>query len=194
MENKKMSVKDLVNVGVFTVIYYVLFMISLMTGFIPVMAVFFPVLLALVGGIPCILFYTKVKSFGSVTVMGVLMGLAMFLMGYGFVPLLIGSGCGLVADLVMRAGGYRSFRTMLLGYVIFSLWVISAQIPMFLMGAAYAEMSRETQGDEYVEALAALLGRQMIPIVIAATVVAAIIGTYIGRAVLNKHFKRAGIV
>lgn len=44
MEKKNIGIKDLVNLGLFTAIYFVLFFISGMTGLIPVMAVFYPVL------------------------------------------------------------------------------------------------------------------------------------------------------
>ena len=47
MEKQKMNVKDLVNVGIFTVIYFVLFYICGMTGLVPFMAVFYTPLLAL---------------------------------------------------------------------------------------------------------------------------------------------------
>ena len=61
VQTSKIGVRDLVNVAIFTVIYFVIFYVCAMTGFVPVMAVFYPVLTAIIAGIPCILFYTKVK-------------------------------------------------------------------------------------------------------------------------------------
>ena len=40
MMNDRIGVKDLVNVGIFTALYFVMFFISGMSGLIPVMAVF----------------------------------------------------------------------------------------------------------------------------------------------------------
>ena len=111
MEKQKMNVKDLVNVGIFTVIYFVLFYICGMTGLVPFMAVFYTPLLALIAGIPCVLFFTKTEKFGMVTIMGVLMGLIIFLMGYGYYGLILGICCGLVADLIMKAGKYKSWKS-----------------------------------------------------------------------------------
>ena len=161
MEKQKMNVKDLVNVGIFTVIYFVLFYICGMTGLVPFMAVFYTPLLALIAGIPCVLFFTKTEKFGMVTIMGVLMGLIIFLMGYGYYGLILGICCGLVADLIM--------------------------------GDTYVEMYRSSQGDAYADALSALVKGYMVPVVIVVIAVCAVIGAYIGKAVLNKHFKRAGI-
>ena len=69
------GVRDLVTCAVFTVIYVIIFFACGMTGFVPIMAFLFPLPLALVSGIPQMLFYTKVRSFGMVTIMGALLGL-----------------------------------------------------------------------------------------------------------------------
>lgn len=193
MEKKKIGVRDLVNVGIFTVINFALFFVIAFTGFVPVMAVFYTVLLALVAGIPNILFFTKIDKFGLVTIMGTLLGLIFFLTGYGYYALITGAGCGLAADFIMKAGQYKSWKTMLPGYVLFSEWTIGTQLPMFIMGDAYVEMYRASQGDGFADTLAGLVEGYMVPVVILSIAIAAIIGAFLGRAILNKHFKRAGI-
>ena len=82
---------------------------------------------------------------------------------------------------------------MVLGYAVFCEWAIGTQLPMFIMGDAYVEMYRSSQGDAYADALSALVKGYMVPVVIVVIAVCAVIGAYIGKAVLNKHFKRAGI-
>ena len=141
-----------------------MFFISGMSGLIPVMAVFYPALLPILGGIPCILFFTKTQEFGLVTIMGALLGLITFLMGYGPYAIATGVGCGLIADLVLKAGKYQSWKHMLGAYCIFSEWAVSA-----------------------------LLKNYMIPIVMLVVAVGAVLGAYLGKATLKKHFKRAGI-
>ena len=192
-ENRKMSVKDLIMVGIFTVVYFVIFFISAMTGMVPVMAVFYPVLIALLAGIPCILFFTKVKKFGMITIMAVLSAVLLWLMGYGYMGIFTGLILGMAADLILKSGNYQSFVKMLIGYVVFSEWVIGTQLPMFIGAKAYAEAFRETQGDEFVDGLEKLISWGMCGIVVLTTAVAAVIGALIGRAVLKKHFERAGI-
>ncbi|MBR3736675.1 MAG: MptD family putative ECF transporter S component, partial [Lachnospiraceae bacterium] len=132
-ESRKMTVKDLITVGIFTVIYFVIFFICAMTGMIPVMAVFYPVLIALIAGIPCVLFFTTVQKFGMITIMAVLTAVLLFLMGYGYPGIFTGLAFGLIADFIMKSGNYKSFAKMVIGYVIFSEWVIGTQLPMFIM-------------------------------------------------------------
>lgn len=103
------------------------------------------------------------------------------------------AGLHLLTDVIMKAGKYKSWKAMLAGYAVFSVWQVGTQLPMFIMGDAYVEMYRASQGDAFADSLAALVQGYMVPVVILATAVGGVIGALIGRAVLNKHFKRAGI-
>ena len=154
----------------------------------------YPVLIALIAGIPCVLFFTKVQKFGMITIMAVLTAVLLFLMGYGYPGIFTGLAFGLIADFIMKSGNYKSFAKMVIGYVIFSEWVIGTQLPMFIMGNAYAEQFREMQGDEFVDGLEKLISWGMCAVVAVCVAVAAIVGVFLGKAVLNKHFERAGIV
>lgn len=80
--NNKLQAKDLINIGLFTVLYFVLgCCVAIPIGFVPI---FLPILGALwtpITGIPFMLFATRVKKFGMVTIMAVLSGLLMGLTG-----------------------------------------------------------------------------------------------------------------
>lgn len=188
-----LGVRDLVTVAIFTVIYFVFFFLCGMTGMIPIMAFLFPLPLAFLTGISNTLFYTKAHTFGMVTIMGALLGLLSFLMGYGPIGLGFGVVCGVVADLIMRAGKYRSYKNMIAGHCVFSLWVVGTMLPMWIMGQAYFEPYRATQGDAYVTEMAALLTGGMLAIIVVGIIVCALLGMLLGHAVLKKHFERAGI-
>lgn len=59
MDKKKLNAKDFINIGIFTVIYFVMFFITGMLGYIPIFAVIIPLVLGILGGIPFMLFLTK---------------------------------------------------------------------------------------------------------------------------------------
>ena len=149
-QKRGIGVRDLVTCAIFTVIYFIVFFACGMTGLIPIMAFLFPLPLALVSGISQMLFYTKVRSFGMVTIMGALLGLISFLMGYGPIGLCFGIVCGLIADLILRAGGYKSLKCSVASHCVFSLWVIGTMLPMWILGQAYFEPYRASQGDAFV--------------------------------------------
>ncbi|MCC7549957.1 MAG: MptD family putative ECF transporter S component, partial [Methanobacterium sp.] len=65
----RLNTKDLITTGIFTAIYIVIFFACGMLGYIPILLVFLPLICPIVTGIPFMLFLTKVKKFGMVTIM-----------------------------------------------------------------------------------------------------------------------------
>ena len=59
MDKKKLNAKDFINIGIFTVIYFVMFFITGMMAYIPIFAVIIPLVLGILGGIPFMLFLTN---------------------------------------------------------------------------------------------------------------------------------------
>ena len=88
--NNKLQAKDLINLGLFTVLYFVLgCCVAIPIGFVPIFLPILGALWTLITGIPFMLFLTRVKKFGMVTLMAILSGLLMGLTGMGYwgVPL-----------------------------------------------------------------------------------------------------------
>ena len=52
MDKKKLNAKDFINIGIFTVIYFVMFFITGMLGYIPIFAVIIPLVLGILASIP----------------------------------------------------------------------------------------------------------------------------------------------
>lgn len=191
--NRKLGTKDLINVGIFTAIYVVVFFACGMLGYIPIFMVILPLLIAVVGGIPFMLYLTKVNQFGMVSITGVLVSLLMFSTGHGWPMLVIGSMTAVLADLIFKSGQYKSWKKTVFGYCMFSLWSFGAMLPMWIMRDSYFEQVRAGYGDEYTNALMSLMSGWMLLVLVVLAVIGAIIGAYLGRATLRKHFKRAGI-
>lgn len=196
-DERRLNVKDLINVGIFTAVYFIIFMISTMTSYVPVMLFAFTVVAAVLAGIPMILFLSRAKKFGMVSIMSVLLGIIVLVMGYGIPGFGIAAACGIFADLLLMAGKWKSWKGTLGAYIVMSLWPMGTLIPIFIMGNAYFEGFRESLGDAYVQSAIEIFNRisgWLIPVILAATIIAAIGGAYLGKAVLKKHFVRAGIV
>ena len=63
MKNEnKLKGRDLINIGVFGAIYFVILFAVAMLGMIPIFLPLLSVLIPIVGGIPFMLFLTKVKN------------------------------------------------------------------------------------------------------------------------------------
>lgn len=194
--SSKLDVRDLINVGIFTVVYFIIFMISAATSYIPIMVFAFTVVAAILAGIPMILFLTRTKKFGMVTIMCILLGIIVFVMGYGPFGLAVAVACGLIADFILKAGGWKSWKNMLAAYIVVSLWPVGTLVPIVIMGTAYFESFSESMGESYVTETTAIfesVAGWLIPGIIVLTAIASVIGAYLGREVLKKHFVRAGI-
>ena len=104
---KKLQGKDLINVGIFTAIYFVVFMAVAMLGFIPI---FLPLLIAiapLIAGIVMMLYYSKIQKFGMVSLTGLICGILMLLTGMGYWSIITGFVFGVLADLILKSGDYN---------------------------------------------------------------------------------------
>ena len=79
----RLNGKDFINIGIFTAIYFVIVFAVACLGFIPIFMVLICGIIPLVAGIPYMLYLTRVKKFGMITIMGLLVGIIMFVTGMG---------------------------------------------------------------------------------------------------------------
>lgn len=193
--SNKLQAKDLINVGLFTVLYFVIgCCVAIPIGFVPIFLPVLGALWTLITGIPFMLFTTRVRKFGMVTLLSVLSGLLMGLTGMGYWGVPVGIVSGLLGDLIMKSGEYKSASKTILGYAVTSLWMVGTYIPMyFMVEQSYADFAASF-GDEYATKVMSVMPMWSIVLVIASIFVCALLGGLLGKAVLKKHFVKAGIV
>ena len=189
--NKKLQGKDLINVGIFGAIYFVIAMAVGMLGYIPIFVPLFCVITPVIGGIPFMLFLTKVKKFGMIWLFAVILGLLSLIAGMGYYALLIGLIAGLLAELVYR-GEQKSIGKAVLANAIFGVVTWGNVLPIFVNIEAYFS-TRADFGQEYIDALASFTPTWMCFVLLAASFVSGIVGGLLGQALLKKHFRKAGI-
>ena len=129
----KLSVKDLISVGLFSLIYFIGFMIAGMLGYIPICVIGLPFIAGVLGGIPFMFLAVKQQKFGAVTILGLIAGLLSFLMGQTWMSIPAGLIFGLIADFIMKSGGFKSWSKNLIAYSVFTLWTIATMLPMWIM-------------------------------------------------------------
>ena len=192
--NKKLKAKDLINVGIYTAIYIVIFFGVGMLTAIPVLYPFLYVLIPLICGIPFMLFLTKTEKFGMVTIMSVICGVFWFLMGYTWTAVIGYVVFGIIADIVLKAGNYKSFKVDVIGYWLFSCGMIGCQAPMWIMADTYMAQVETSMGGQYASELARYMPSWMGIAAVAIIFVGSLLGALLGHKMLKKHFERAGIV
>ena len=146
--NNKLQGKDLINIGIFTAIYFIVIFAAASIGFIPIFIPLISVIVPLVGGIPMMLFFSKIKKFGMLTICGVLLGIIMLLTGMGWWCIPTGLIFGLISDFMMKACDYKNAKREVLIHGVFSMWVIGAFIPIVVTRDAYYQSLLPGYGQE----------------------------------------------
>lgn len=194
MNDRKLAVKDLINIGVFTALYFVVFFVVSFVGYIPILLVMLPVICPIIANIPFMLFLSKTKKFGMVTIMATILGLLCMLMGRPWPVLLIGLAAGLIADFILKAADYKSTKSCVLASGVFSLWMMGMVLPMFFgYRDNYLASMVSGYGQEYVDTIASLTPDWMFYLMILLCFIGGIIGGLLGSKIMKKHFKKAGM-
>jgi energy-coupling factor transport system substrate-specific component len=196
MKNNKLQAKDFITIGIFTALLFVVEFACGMLGFIhPYIVAAFVVLIPLVGAIPMMLFYTKIEKFGMLSIMSLLLAIIMFVTGMGYLgaPLIIAAG--VAADLIAKSGGYKSFKKTVISYGVFCLWICANYFPVIVTADSYRQgLLDGGYSAEYCDNLFRAINSKTIVILLILCFVFGCIGAYLGKAVVKKHFEKAGIV
>lgn len=192
-KKNKPAAKDLINVGIFTALYFVIFFATGMIGYVPVLMLVVPFLCPLLAGTPFMLFLTRVSKFGMITTMGIILSVLMLVTGHSWPVIITGVVFSTLADAVMYSGKYHAWGRIRLGYIMFSQWFLGMLVPLFFMRDQFFAVTRDGYGDTYADTLARITPPWVFFAMIAAIAAGAFLGASLGRALLKKHFKRAGI-
>ena len=192
---EKLNGKDLINVGIYSAIYFVIMMIVAMLGVIPVLYPTLVIFVPIIGGIPFMLFLTKVKKFGMIWIMSILMGVLMIVCGMGYYALIVGIVTGLLAELAFRSGKYNSTGKAVLTCGIFGLWVWGNYLQLFIdRESFFSSPTRQGLGEDFINTINTLLPTWMCLVMLVICFVCGLLGGLIGKKMLKKHFSKAGIV
>ncbi|PHK49673.1 MptD family putative ECF transporter S component [Staphylococcus edaphicus] len=194
MTKSKIDVKDLINIGLFTAVYFIFIAPPGILGIIPIFMLLLPAMIGLVGGIPIMLLITKTQKFGALTICGIVVSLLLAIMGHPWIALILSVPVIIIADSIMAMGRYKSWKLNSVGYIVFSFWPIGNLLPFYFMRNSYLAFIQDKYGTNYEATVEGLFSIGMIPVILLTTIVGAWIGIYIAKSILKKHFKRAGII
>ena len=133
---------------------------------------------------------------GSVLLSGVVIGLIEFLIGAGWAVAVGFIAGAVIAELLARAGHYKSFWLNTIGYSVYmTFFALGTYLPMVIMTGYVDDMSTSNGvSAEYLTELHSFMNGTMVVIIAVVTFVAGIVGALIAKGVFKKHFQKAGIV
>lgn len=194
MNTNKLKIKDLVTIGVFTVIYFIVMFGVGMIGMIPILFLIYPTILGIVTGVIIMLFMAKVQKPFALFILGIISPLIMFSMGHTYITPVHALIVMTIAELIRKAGNYKTFHYNMLSFAVFNTWICGSLMQMLLVKDRYLEMCLQMMEEEYTRGLERLITYPNMALVYIGAFVGGIIGAYIGKAFLKKHFEKAGII
>lgn len=195
--SRRLRGKDLITIGIFSAIYFVLnFVFMLCGGIHPILWILMPGLIALTTGIPFMLMCTKVQKLGAVFIMGLITALIYFVTGM-FTPLILGMmavSC-VVAEVIRALTHYKSYVGNTAAFAVFSLGMCGSPLPIWVFRDSFFEqIASQGMSAGYLATLESLSSAPMLIVLFAAPIVLAIVGSLIAKTLFKKHFEKAGIV
>ena len=122
-KSRHLTIPDLITIGVFTALYFVLVAVATLFSSVALMGfgmILLPAVAALICGCVYMLLVAKVGKFGAISVMGIVVGLFLFVSGHFILSLAASIVFPVIADAIARAGDYRSKTGILASRVL--LW------------------------------------------------------------------------
>ena len=139
----------------------------------------------------------NVRDLVNVGLFSVLIFIATFLSGMiGFIPwvLLTAVIGGLLGEVVLRNGRYKSVKHARLAFSVQSIYGLGNWLPIYFARDAYIrQMLDMGYGEEYTQKMMSVLPNWTLPLIVILGMLGAYIGCTIGIRMLKKHFVKAGM-
>ena len=193
----KLNGKDLINIGIFTAILFVLNFVAMFTGIIPALWIVLPGTAGIMTAIPFSLMNLKVRKPGAVLIMGAVVALLYFVTGQFTVLLLITFAIGCVlAELVRFLFHYQdTFLSLTLSFIAFCFGMVGSPLPIWLYGDSFFEqIAANGMTQDYVTALSNYTSVGHLMIMLISPIVGGTLGMLLAKMLFKKHFKKAGVV
>lgn len=198
MKENKLMIQDLISIGVFTAIYFVLVTIATFatSAIIPGLSyVLIPVVSALISGCVYMLLVVKIQKFGAITIMGLVMSIFFFSSGHFILSFVTNIVFAIIADLIGYISKYKNKAMILLSYIVFSYGLMGPVLPMWFLKDQYvSNLVARGKDAVYIERLFEYINMGTFRLCIVAILIGAIIGGLFGIKMIKKHFLKAGIV
>lgn len=196
-ETKRLKGRDLITIGIFSAVYFILNLVAMMTGFIPVLWLLLPGIAGILTCIPFMLMVSKVQKPGSILIMGFITAILYFITGQFTVLLLITFAVACILSEVYRAiTKYdNSFIHMAISFIIFCYGMLGSPLAIWVYKDSFIDQIQQNgMSAEYIQTLSGLISVPKLIALCVSPIIGGFIGAMISKGLFRKHFRKAGIV
>lgn len=195
-QNRKLTGKDVIAIGIYSAIYFVMNFAAMITGFIPLFWILLAGTAAILTSIPFLLMAVKVPKPGAVLIMGFITAFLYFITGQFTVLILITM---LIACVLSETYRYITkyalkFRNLVIAFILFSYGMVGSPLALFVYRESFLAQISETMSRKYVVAISSYITTSMLILLLVSPIVGGLLGALIAKGIFKKHFEKAGIV
>lgn len=195
-QNRKLTGKDVIAIGIYSAIYFVMNFAAMITGFIPLFWILLAGTAAILTSIPFLLMAVKVPKPGAVLIMGFITAFLYFITGQFTVLILITM---LIACVLSETYRYITkyalkFRNLVIAFILFSYGMVGSPLALFVYRESFLAQISETMSRKYVVAISSYITTPMLILLLVSPIVGGLLGALIAKGMFKKHFEKAGIV
>ena len=195
-QNRKLTGKDVIAIGIYSAIYFVMNFAAMITGFIPLFWILLAGTAAILTSIPFLLMAVKVPKPGAVLIMGLITAFLYFITGQFTVLILITM---LIACVLSETYRYITkyalkFRNLVVAFILFSYGMVGSPLALFVYRESFLAQISETMSRKYVVAISSYITTPMLILLLVSPIVGGLLGALIAKRMFKKHFEKAGIV
>jgi len=190
---EKLSVKDLINIGIFSAIYIVVMMaIVTAMGTIPIFYLVAPFFVGIGCASVYMLMAMRVRKPGVALILSIM--LALLFTSMNWMASLFAIFCGLVAEWILNTAGRQNEAGIRKSFLAMSCATTGPYLGIVFMKQTFIDSTALYYGQEYAVKLDALTPTWIVFAIAGLAVLGALVGNKFAKRVLGKHFKKAGIV
>lgn len=191
--NKKLEVRDLINVGLFAVLGFIFMLIGSFTAMVPVLMPIVPLVQGILVGPSNMLFSTKIKKPGMLFIQTMLISLAYVIMGHGPWALLTGAIAGFIGEIILKLGSYDSKGKSRLAFSFSSLCTLGNYVPIIISRNEYVqELLNQGYKQEFIDTMMKVMPDWILIVMAILGFIGAFVGCSLGIVFLKKHFSKIG--
>ncbi len=194
MKQRQLKIKDLVTIGVFAVVYLAVLIVAGMIELVPGLILLFPAINAFIQGVVVMLFMAKVPKKWALFILVTVMALVLTVLGNTYVVILNALVFAAIAEFLFQRGNFVSFKHNAAAYAVMSCWWLGSYLQLLLVRTQYFNMVEDMMGEDYLAAMQSRVTYLNLAIAYVSTLVFGVVGAYLGKKVLTKHFAKAGII
>ena len=189
--SKRLEVKDLINIGLFSVLGFIFMMIGSFLAMVPVLMPVVPFAQGVLVGPVNMLYSTKIKKRGMIFIQSLLIALIYVAMGHGPWALLTAVIAGIIAEIILKSGEYTNVKKARLAFSIAPLCTLGNWLPIFISRNEYIKQMLEQGYDqEFIDKMLSVMPNWIIVVMAIVGIIGAYIGCSIGMAFLKNTLKK----